>query len=101
MIQSQELLYIINHVFLPPKLPQKADGEDLEDVALLGECERAWEIFQSHFPLQDGPNWTGCSIMLKNMLELRDSSGVMIPGKVEEMLESMARQGTFSQAQHD
>ena len=93
MAQSQDLLYIINHIFLPPKLPQKDDGEGREDVALLLECERAWELFQPHLPFHEGPNWAGCSTMLRKMLELRDASGTMIPDKVEAMLESMSQKG--------
>jgi len=93
MARSLDLLYTINHVFLPPKLPQKEDGEGREDEALLLECQRAWELFQPHLPLQESSNWAACSAMLRKMIEMRDSSGSMIPGKIETMLKSMSQNG--------
>ena len=93
MARSLHLLYTINHVFLPPKLPQKDDEEDRDDEALLLECERAWELFQPHVPLQESLNWSGCRTMLRKMIEMRDSSGTMVPDKIEAMIKSMSQKG--------
>jgi len=97
MARSLHLLYTINHVFLPPKLPQKDDEEGRDDEALLLECERAWDLFQPHLPLQESSNWAGCNTMLRKMIEMRDSSGTMVPGKIEAMIKSMSQQGISMQ----
>jgi len=98
MLRSRVLLYIINHVFLPSKLPQKDDEEGGENEALLLECEQAWEMFQHHLLSEGKSNWASCSGMLRKMREMRDMSGAMIPHKLEEMLKSMSRNGRYPRA---
>jgi hypothetical protein len=41
MDPSQSLYYIINHVFLLPKLPEKDDSDVEQESALIEECEAA------------------------------------------------------------
>jgi hypothetical protein len=96
MAEAQALPYIINHVFLPPKLPQEDDSGVDKDSALILECEAALKSFQAHLPSHECRRWAACTRMLRKMLELRDPSGDMIAGKVEETLESMADQGIRS-----
>ena len=96
MEQTQSLSYIINHVFLPPKLPQEDDSGVVEDSALIVECEAALESFQAHLPSHDCRRWAACIRMLRKMLELRDPSGDMISEKVEASLESMVDLGICS-----
>ena len=98
MAQAQGLSYIINHVFLPPKLPQEDDSGVDKDFALIAECEAALNSFQAHFPSHECRRWAACTRMLRKMLELRDPSGDMVPGKVEATLKSMADQGIRSRA---
>lgn len=98
MADIQALPYIINHVFLPPKLLQEDDSGADKDSSLLVECEAALKSFQAHLPSHECPRWAACTRMLRNMLELRDPSGDMISGKVEATLESMADQGIHHRA---
>jgi hypothetical protein len=96
MAQAQSLSCIINHVFLPPKLPQEDDSGVVKDSALIVECKAALEAFQAHLPSHECRRWAACIRMLRKMLELRDPSGDMISEKVEATLESMADQGIRS-----
>ncbi len=49
---DEDLDFIINHVFLPPKLPQKDDSDDTKNVYLLVKLREALESFQAHIPEQ-------------------------------------------------
>jgi hypothetical protein len=76
--------YIINHVFLPPKLPQKDDSKPENDHALTEECETALRSCQNYFPRQDHRRLAACTKTLKKMLELRDLNGDMISERLEK-----------------
>ncbi|KAH7400360.1 hypothetical protein BKA64DRAFT_574675 [Cadophora sp. MPI-SDFR-AT-0126] len=91
MALSGDLIYIINHVFLPPKLHQQDDDEGRENEALLSGCMKAWDLFQPHIPMEERSNWAACSGMLRRMREMRNSSGTIIPNRVEDMLTSMSQ----------
>lgn len=90
---AQRLPYIINHVFLPPELPQKDDSHADHDSALIEECEAALESFQAHFPTYTQGKLAACTKMISKMLMMRDKSGDMMSGKVEASLESMVNRG--------
>lgn len=96
MAEAQDLSYIINHVFLPPKLPQEDDNRVIRDFALIAEFKAAWNSFHTHLPSHEWRRWAACTKMLGKMLELRDSSGDMISENFEETLGSMADQGIRS-----
>ncbi len=78
-----DLSYIINHVFLPPKLPQQDDSKYCEDFALGKQCETALWKFRDFLPAQQHWKWATCTKMMRNLLALRDPcEGVML-GEVE------------------
>ena len=85
----KELNYIINHVFLPPKLPQKDDGDATKSVALIEEVLAALKLFQAHVSEQEKSIWTSCLKMVGNMIHLRDHSGGLVAEEVETMLREM------------
>jgi hypothetical protein len=93
MDPSQSLRYIINHVFLPPKLPQEDDSHVKNDYALIEECEGALRSFQAQISPNEHWRWAACTRMLSKMLEMRDVSGDTISGKIEESLGSMVDRG--------
>ena len=88
-----ELNYIINHVFLPPKLPQKDDSDNLMNVALIEKVINALKSFKDHVPEQEGPGWNSCIKMANHMIELRNHSGELVAGKVEIALKQMVNGG--------
>ena len=63
---TEELDYIINHVFVPPKLPQECDDD--RDVAL---CRMAYEAavqFPEYLAECHRPQWGVVTRMLENLL---------------------------------
>ena len=87
------LQYIINHVFLPPKLPQSDDSAFKNDSSLTKECRAALKSFQVHLPTQEQWRIVACIRMVSKIQELRDESGDLILGKIEESLEEMNDRG--------
>lgn len=89
--------YIIRHVFLPPKLPQK-DDEDAEKKTCLIEAVLAALIsFRDKHDISEQQEesfmeWSACIKMLDNMLELRNQCGEELEleaDKLEEQLREM------------
>jgi len=92
MADAKCLSYIIQHVFLPPRLPQKDDSEYRKDSALGKHCEIALGLFQSYLPAQHG-KWAVCGKMIGNMLALRDSLEGMMLDDVGRSLAEMDMNG--------
>lgn len=89
----KELNYIINHAFLPPKLPQKNDNDITKSAALIEKVLAALRSFQAHIPEQERSEWTSCIEMVGNMLELRGHFGGLVPEQVETKLGKMVDGG--------
>jgi hypothetical protein len=89
MATTYSLLHIINHVFLPPKLPEKDDADFAEDLALTEEYKVALGSFTAYLPPGDSSKWESCTKMVSRMLELRNLSGDMIPKNTEAHLQQM------------
>lgn len=89
-----ELNYIINHVFLPPKLPQKDDSDVSKTNALIDMMLKASESFQDRIPKHERSEWVPCIKMIRNMRELKDRSGNLIPKNVATALREMLDRGT-------
>jgi hypothetical protein len=90
---AYSLLYSINHIFLPPKLPQEDDADITEDLALTEECRAALESFVAHLPPEEHSKWATCREMLRRMLEIRDPCGDILVENVKTSLEQMTSGG--------
>ena len=90
----KHLDYIINHVFLPPKLPQKDDSDATKDSSLVEELLVALKSFQAHIPEQQRLEWIPCIKMVRNMLQIRDHFGGLVAEEVETTLRDMVDGGT-------
>ena len=90
----KDLNYIINHVFLPPKLPQKDDSNTAKGSSLLEEVLTALKSFQAHIPEQERSEWIPCIKMVRKMLQIRDHFGGLVAKEVETTLMEMADGGT-------
>ena len=86
--------YIINHVFLPPKLPQKDDSDTRKSASLIDELLAALRSLQPHISEQERLEWTPCIKMVGKMLELRDHLGGLVAEKVQITLKKMMDRGT-------
>ncbi|ESK82057.1 hypothetical protein Moror_13419 [Moniliophthora roreri MCA 2997] len=75
MADSNLLSYIINHVFLPPKLPQSCD-ESAENYA--GLCRvilRCAQEYREKVPEEERPRWDPVVKMLDNLCLLESEGG--------------------------
>ncbi|KAF9472983.1 hypothetical protein BDN70DRAFT_997884 [Pholiota conissans] len=67
-----DLHYAFNHVFLPPKLPQCSDNDDvpnLGDIALCGFAYDAAVEFSKHLAASQQSRWEAVIKMLKNLCD--------------------------------
>lgn len=90
----KDLNYVINHVFLPSKLPQKDDSSATKGASLVEEILAALRLLQPHIPKQERSEWIPCIKMVGNMLELRNHLGGLAAKKVETTLREMIDGGT-------
>lgn len=89
-----DLRYIINHVFLPPKLPQQ-DDHDLElDVALLNEVHAGLTGFLSLANAGRIKCWRTCLKMLTSMLVFYNGKTFLEPKILKDKLQQMEVGGT-------
>ena len=86
---DEHLKYIIDHVFLSPKLPQEDDNDATKNASLTEEVLAALRQLQSHVPEQHHSEWTPCIQMVSNMIDVRDRVGELIAENVEIMLGEM------------
>jgi hypothetical protein len=92
-LDPEALQYLIHHVFLPPKLPQKSDTSSENDRALFEQICAALKAFEE-------AQWTGdsCSCvstinMIDNMTESRSPIGILLEDQVDVQLGSMNDRG--------
>ena len=88
-MMSDDLTYIINHVFLPPKLPQKDDSDVAKDELLLKKLLAALESLKHHIPDTEHSKWNPCIKMVYVMLTLRSHSGGLVADRLEKALREM------------
>ncbi|KAM0310792.1 hypothetical protein ACHAO8_007779 [Botrytis cinerea] len=55
MISNLALEYIFNHIFLPPKLPDKEDEREKYDVVLTQLCQQELQNFHDYLPSRQRP----------------------------------------------
>lgn len=90
----RDLNYIIHHVFLPSKLPQKDDSNARKGASLAEEVLAALRLLQAHIPKQERSEWIPCIKMVGNLFELRDHFGGLVAKRVETALKGMIDGGT-------
>ncbi|PBL01428.1 hypothetical protein ARMGADRAFT_1059170 [Armillaria gallica] len=83
----EELLYIINHVFLPPKLPHADDRESANDIALCRVVLDSAKRFQASRSNSD--HWESIVKMLRKF-KASQKHGALPLAEVEEQLSEMA-----------
>ena len=88
-----DLQYTINHIFLPPRLPQKDDDNVKNNVALSKRVLAALQALQAYVPEQQNLEWAPYIQMVKNIIELRDEAGYLMPQAIERRLGEMSDGG--------
>lgn len=91
-ISPKNLEFIINHVFLPPKLPDKADENfEEKDSALLGLVLGTAKAYQKQLP-GPYPRWNSCVRMLSTMSDLQNGKS-LAKAKLSNAIRNMGAGG--------
>jgi hypothetical protein len=90
-----ELHYLINHVFLPPQLPQKTDAAPEKDVALTKEVLNALQGFHAIEYDGHGSAFEVCISMVKKTLDSRAPIGTLLISKVKAQMGGLSDKGEF------
>ena len=91
---DSNLHYFINHVFLPPKLPQKDDNEASKSAGLILELLAVLKSFQNLSKESKNSEWTPVVEMAETMLRVRDSFGGLLAKELETKLDNLREGGT-------
>jgi hypothetical protein len=95
-VSEQSLLYIINHVFLPPKLPQKDDFNQSMEVDLLGMVLEALQKFLSFSVSQADADIINQTIgMMKTLVSVLDKTGALLETQLTQAMASLSQNGLF------
>ena len=93
MIRTTPLYYVINHVFLPPRLPQNSDNDNASshenDLALKTCLLAALKSYQLYVAERDCSLWLPCIKMIETMIDLRSDRGVLLADQLEKAIGSM------------
>lgn len=69
-----KLHYAVNHVFLPPKLPQEDDLTTAREHGLCSIVHLAAETYGKYLPFTQKAAWERIVKMLKNVRDSQDTS---------------------------
>lgn len=83
---ERNLQYIVDHVFLPPKLPRKEDSSWERCVDLTTTVLDALKEFGALQPLIEQPIWVAMAQMIHRLQASAASEGAMSSHKIERML---------------
>ena len=89
MAKDRFLEYAVHHVFLPPKLPQRDDGDLEKERKLVQEYLKALRLFQSLLAEEERLPWMSCIKMVSKMLETRQDNGYLLAETLDTSLESI------------
>ena len=89
------LNYVINHVFVPPRLPNSADGTPKLEAALLGLVRDLARVFTDRLEFDSAPRagWEIISKMLSTSAELYEDE--LTEGSIRAALDSMEPGGSI------
>ena len=89
------LQYVIDHVFLPPNLPQEDDSSYDNCKALARQIRDALNAYTALLPAQapDRSLWTSVTNMVIRLLDARNAKGVLSKEKMGQSLVAMVEGG--------
>jgi len=93
MTDKEALIYQINHVFLPPDLPQEDDKNESHEKALLETVCLGLKLFREYFPTNQRYKLDHCIRMVDNMICIRDRNGFLDPIILDDKIENLSDYG--------
>ena len=85
---TNELDYFINHIFLPPKLPQKHDSDAAREHALCVFMRKCTNQFLSLLPASQKKTWAPSFRFLGHLCDLYENdalAGDFLEGKLRHL----------------
>ena len=92
---ERNLEYIVNHVFLPPKLPRREDSSPEKVIDLTSAVLDALKGFVPTQPLSERPIWARMMRMIQNLQDSASHEDSMSPEKISNMLMTLVDGGRF------
>lgn len=89
-LDKTSLAFIVNHVFLPPKLPNCSDCTPEHEASLIHVFKESAEMFASHLGPQSNSRraWDVVTRMLASMASLHDL-GIVEEDQLDESMDNM------------
>jgi hypothetical protein len=88
--------YLINHVFLPPKLPHQDDTNPVHEKTLLETVSTALQRFRSYFLPSERLELDRCIRMINALVYLRDGNGFLNLAVLDKELVGLSNTGQYS-----
>lgn len=96
-LPDKNLLYMIHHVFLPPKLPTTGDDPQAgnKDLSLLQTVKEALQGFQSHSGPGNIETIQAAGSMLEQLIRISDHHGWVQEAELVEAFKMLSSKGTL------
>jgi hypothetical protein len=94
-LERAELEYLIHHIFLPPKLPQKSDSAIKMDGTLTKQVLEALRQFKAIGDERVAANVDKCIFFMQKMLQCKGPNGFLLAASVEAQMGEMEHDGEF------
>ncbi|PYH83568.1 hypothetical protein BO82DRAFT_411285 [Aspergillus uvarum CBS 121591] len=92
-LSTTESIYLLHHVFLPPKLPQEDDFNALHETVLLDSVIDALAQFHDYCPGQESEVVVSVKVMLTRLRAMRDCHGDVNHVELRKALEELENSG--------
>src|SRR3569833_3396111 len=93
---ERKLLYLIHHIFLPPKTPQEDDTDLTLEKALVSEILCSLEQFQASLEDPRPPAIDTCLEMLRRMQKQQKNKKKHNPKQQKNQIEKLQNTGKYS-----
>ncbi|KAF4634558.1 hypothetical protein G7Y89_g3549 [Cudoniella acicularis] len=89
-LEMDSLLYQINHIFLPPQLPNKEEKNVSHERSLHETVYLALQLFEKYFPSGQRPEVDRCIRMMRSMICIRDANGFLDPTRLDDEIMNLS-----------
>ena len=90
---TEQLDYRINHLILPPRLPQKDDTTEENELSLLQFVLDGLQEYAGWTESEESQKWAACAKMLSQMIFVRTNKGFLEPERLQNALKNLCSGG--------
>lgn len=91
-------MYLVHHVFLPPKLPGKDDFNAAHEALLVKMLRGALSEFEDHSSIDQRSVLSSIAFMLDKTRQVYDSHGHVDESKLKEAFRELREKGQFGKS---